>query len=156
MTDQPMNMGQAAAPQALLLLGPTASGKSALALELARLLPVEIISIDSALVYRGMDIGSAKPTSVELQAAPHHLIDIRAINEPYSAADFVADASRLVREIRARGRLPLIVGGTMLYAKAIREGIDEMPSTSPEVRQRRRCRRCCQGVACDARGARQD
>ncbi len=98
------------------------------------MLPVEIISIDSALVYRGMDIGSAKPTSVELQAAPHHLIDIRAINEPYSAADFVADASRLVREIRARGRLPLIVGGTMLYAKAIREGIDEMPSTSPEVR----------------------
>lgn len=134
MTDQPMNMGQAAAPQALLLLGPTASGKSALALQLARLLPVEIISIDSALVYRGMDIGSAKPTSAELQAAPHHLIDIRAINEPYSAADFVADASRLVREIRARGRLPLIVGGTMLYAKAIREGIDEMPSTSPEVR----------------------
>ena len=123
MTDQPMNMGQAAAPQALLLLGPTASGKSALALQLARLLPVEIISIDSALVYRGMDIGSAKPTSAELQAAPHHLIDIRAINEPYSAADFVADASRLVREIRARGRLPLIVGGTMLYAKAIREGI---------------------------------
>ena len=134
MTDQPMNMGQAAAPQALLLLGPTASGKSALALQLARLLPVEIISIDSARVYRGMDIGSAKPTSAELQAAPHHLIDIRAINEPYSAADFVADASRLVREIRARGRLPLIVGGTMLYAKAIREGIDEMPSTSPEVR----------------------
>lgn len=134
MTDQPMNMGQAAQPQALLLLGPTASGKSALALELARMLPAEIISIDSALVYRGMDIGSAKPTSAELQAAPHHLIDIRAINEPYSAADFVADASRLVREIRARGRLPLIVGGTMLYAKAIREGIDEMPSTSPEVR----------------------
>lgn len=72
MTDQPMNMGQAAQPQALLLLGPTASGKSALALQLARLLPVEIISIDSALVYRGMDIGSAKPTSAELQAAPHH------------------------------------------------------------------------------------
>ena len=105
MTDQPMNMGQAAQPQALLLLGPTASGKSALALELARMLPAEIISIDSALVYRGMDIGSAKPTSAELQAAPHHLIDIRAINEPYSAADFVADASRLVREIRARGQI---------------------------------------------------
>ena len=156
MTDQPMNMGQAAAPQAFLLLGPTASGESALALELARLLPVEIISIDSALVYRGMDIGSAKPTSVELQAAPHHLIDIRAINEPYSAADFVADASRLVREIRARGRLPLIVGGTMLYAKAIREGIDEMPSTSPEVRSAVAAEGAAKGVACDARGARQD
>ncbi|MDO5531756.1 tRNA (adenosine(37)-N6)-dimethylallyltransferase MiaA [Sutterella sp.] len=122
-------------PEALLLLGPTASGKSALALELARKYPLEIISIDSALVYRGMDIGSAKPTKEELAAAPHHLIDIREINEPYSAADFVEDCVRLVPEIRARGRIPLIAGGTMLYAKALREGIDEMPTTSPEVRE---------------------
>lgn len=121
-------------PIALLLLGPTASGKSALSLKLAEKYPVEIISIDSALVYRGMDIGSAKPTEEELRAAPHHLINIREINEPYSAADFVTDCTLLVHEIRGRGRIPLIVGGTMLYAKALREGIDEMPTTSPEVR----------------------
>ncbi len=121
-------------PIALLLLGPTASGKSALSLKLAEKYPVEIISIDSALVYRGMDIGSAKPTEEELRAAPHHLINIREINEPYSAADFVTDCTRLVHEIRGRGRIPLIVGGTMLYAKALRDGIDEMPTTSPEVR----------------------
>ena len=121
-------------PIALLLLGPTASGKSALSLKLAEKYPVEIISIDSALVYRGMDIGSAKPTEEELRAAPHHLINIREINEPYSAADFVTDCTLLVHEIRGRGRIPLIVGGTMLYAKALRDGIDEMPTTSPEVR----------------------
>lgn len=121
-------------PIALLLLGPTVSGKSALSLKLAEKYPVEIISIDSALVYRGMDIGSAKPTEEELRAAPHHLINIREINEPYSAADFVTDCTRLVHEIRGRGRIPLIVGGTMLYAKALRDGIDEMPTTSPEVR----------------------
>lgn len=121
-------------PIALLLLGPTASGKSALSLKLAEKYPVEIISIDSALVYRGMDIGSAKPTEEELRAAPHHLINIREINEPYSAADFVTDCTRLVHEIRGRNRIPLIVGGTMLYAKALREGIDEMPTTSPEIR----------------------
>ncbi len=121
-------------PQALLLLGPTASGKSALSLQLAKQFDVEIISIDSALVYRGMDIGSAKPTPEELAAVPHHLIDIREISEPYSAADFAADAVRLVSEIRARGRFPLIVGGTMLYAKALREGLNDMPTTSAEVR----------------------
>lgn len=123
-------------PIALLLLGPTASGKSALSLEIARRFPVEVISIDSALVYRGMDIGSAKPTREELAVAPHHLIDIRNIDEPYSAAEFVEDATRLTAEIRGRGRLPLIVGGTMLYAKALREGIDDMPSTPPEIRAR--------------------
>ncbi len=132
---QDMKSPAAQAPLALLLLGPTASGKSALALELARRHAVEIISIDSALVYRGMDIGSAKPTAEELAAAPHHLIDIRGIGEPYSAADFVADATRLVREIRGRRRIPVIAGGTMLYAKALREGIDDMPSTPPEVRE---------------------
>ncbi len=124
------------APEALLLLGPTASGKSAFSLRLAQRFDVEIISIDSALVYRGMNIGSAKPTAEELSLAPHHLIDIRDISEPYSAADFVADACRLVPEIRARGRFPLIVGGTMLYAKALREGLNELPTTLPAVREK--------------------
>lgn len=131
---QDSTMQDVRSPEALLLLGPTASGKSALSLALARRHPVEIISIDSALVYRGMDIGSAKPTAEERAVAPHHLIDVREIGRPYSAADFFSDACRLVREIRGRGRIPLIVGGTMLYAKAIREGLDEMPTTSPEVR----------------------
>lgn len=122
-------------PQALLLLGPTASGKSALSLEIAKRHPVEIVSIDSALVYRGMDIGSAKPTLEERNVCPHHLIDVREIDEPYSAADFLSDVARLVPAIRARGRVPLIVGGTMLYAKALREGLNDLPSTTPEVRQ---------------------
>ncbi len=122
--------------QALMILGPTAGGKSALSLEIAKRHEVEIISMDSALVYRGMDIGTAKPTPEERSVCPHHLIDIRDIGEAYSAADFLQDAVRLVAEIRARGRLPLIVGGTMLYAKALREGINDMPSTAPEVRER--------------------
>ena len=121
-------------PQALLLIGPTASGKSGLSLELARRFDVEIISMDSALVYRGMDIGTAKPTPAERSVCPHHLIDIRDIGESYSAADFLTDAVGLVGEIRRRGRFPLIVGGTMLYAKALRDGINEMPSTDPAVR----------------------
>lgn len=122
--------------QALMILGPTAGGKSALSLEIAKRHEVEIISMDSALVYRGMDIGTAKPTPEERAICPHHLIDIRDIGEAYSAADFLQDAARLVGEIRSRGRLPLIVGGTMLYAKALREGINDMPSTAPEVRER--------------------
>lgn len=122
--------------QALMILGPTAGGKSAFSLEIAKRHEVEIISMDSALVYRGMDIGTAKPTPEERAVCPHHLIDIRDIGEAYSAADFLQDAVRLVAEIRARGRLPLIVGGTMLYAKALREGINDMPSTAPEVRER--------------------
>lgn len=122
------------APQALLLLGPTASGKSALSLQLAERFAVEIISMDSALVYRGMDIGSAKPTALERAVCPHHLIDIRDIGESYSAADFTTDAAELVKTIHERGRFPLIVGGTMLYAKAIREGLNDLPSTDPAVR----------------------
>ena len=121
-------------PRALLILGPTASGKTAASLKLARMFPCEIISVDSALIYRGMDIGSAKPSAQERAVCPHHLIDIRDINETYSAADFREDALHLIEEIRARGRLPLVVGGTMLYAKALREGIDELPQTSPEIR----------------------
>jgi len=116
------------------LAGPTASGKTAAALALAEVLPLEIISVDSALVYRGMDIGTAKPTPDERARVPHHLIDILDPREAYSAAQFVADARRLIGEISARGRLPLLVGGTMLYFKALYEGLDAMPAADPTVR----------------------
>lgn len=126
---------------AIALAGPTASGKTAGALALAAVLgsqgvPVEIISVDSALVYRGMDIGTAKPAPEERAAAPHHLIDIRDPLQAYSAAEFVQDAARLIGEIRARGALPLLVGGTMLYFKALFDGIDDMPAADPAVRAR--------------------
>jgi tRNA dimethylallyltransferase len=118
----------------IALVGPTASGKSAAALAAAARWPVEIVSVDSALVYRGMDIGTAKPTPQERARVPHHLIDIRDPAQAYSAAEFAADATRLIREIRARGRVPLLVGGTMLYLKALMEGLDEMPRADPAVR----------------------
>lgn len=124
----------------IALAGPTASGKTAAALAIAEALaprlPVEIISVDSALVYRSMDIGTAKPTREELARVPHHLIDIRDPLQPYSAAEFVQDATRLIAEIRARGALPLLVGGTMLYFKALFDGIDDMPPADPAVRAR--------------------
>src|SRR3954467_202770 len=110
-------------PAFVALVGPTASGKTAAAMAIARTRPVEIISVDSALVYRGMDIGTAKPTAAELAAAPHHLIDILDPLESYSAAEFVREAKRLAAEIGARGRLPLLVGGTMLYFKALFDGL---------------------------------
>ncbi len=118
----------------LCLAGPTASGKTAAALAIAETQPVEIISVDSALVYRGMDIGTAKPSAAELAAVPHHLIDIRNPLQAYSAAEFVADTTRLVAEIQARGRRPLLVGGTMLYFHALFDGLDEMPKANPAVR----------------------
>ncbi|MCX7814382.1 MAG: tRNA (adenosine(37)-N6)-dimethylallyltransferase MiaA [Tepidimonas ignava] len=118
----------------LALAGPTASGKTALALALAQDWPLEIISVDSALVYRGMDIGTAKPSATERAQVPHHLIDIRDPSEPYSAAEFVRDATALLHAIRARGRWPLLVGGTMLYFKALLEGLDELPPAQPELR----------------------
>ncbi len=121
-------------PRWIGLAGPTASGKTAAALALAEVLPLEIVSVDSALVYRGMDIGTAKPSAAERAAVPHHLIDIRDPREPYNAAAFVADATRLIGEIRARGRLPLLVGGTMLYFKALIDGLDAMPAADPAVR----------------------
>ena len=124
----------------IAIAGPTASGKTAGALALAAVLaprlPVEIISVDSALVYRSMDIGTAKPTRAELAAVPHHLIDIRDPLQAYSAAEFVQDAERLMGEIRARGALPLLVGGTMLYFKALFDGIDDMPPADAAVRAR--------------------
>jgi tRNA dimethylallyltransferase len=116
------------------LLGPTASGKTAAALAFAQRFPVEIISVDSALVYRGMDIGTAKPTEEERAIAPHHLIDIIDPTETYSAAQFRNDALRLVAEIEARGRIPLLVGGTMLYYMALTRGLNELPEANPEVR----------------------
>ncbi|MDB6063707.1 MAG: tRNA delta-isopentenylpyrophosphate transferase [Verrucomicrobiaceae bacterium] len=121
-------------PLAIALMGPTASGKTALALELCQHFPCEIISVDSALVYRGMDIGTAKPTAAERAQVPHHLIDIRDPSEPYSAADFRRDALPLMNEISARGRTPLLVGGTMLYFKVLREGIADMPASDPKIR----------------------
>lgn len=120
----------------IALAGPTASGKTAVALAVAQLRPVEIVSVDSALIYRGMDIGTAKPSKAEQASVPHHLIDIRDPAESYSAAAFVADATRLVEEIRARGALPLLVGGTMLYFKALFDGIDAMPAADAAVRSR--------------------
>lgn len=118
----------------IALAGPTASGKTAAALAIAREQAVEIISVDSALVYRGMDIGTAKPTTDELASVAHHLIDIRDPLETYSAAEFVTDAHRLISEITARGRRPLLVGGTMLYFKALLEGLDDMPKADQGIR----------------------
>ena len=118
----------------ICLMGPTASGKTALALQLAKQLPVEIISVDSALVYRGMNKGTAKPTAAELAQVPHHLIDIRNPEEPYSAAEFAKDATLLVAEIQARGCIPLLVGGTMLYFKALQQGLAPLPSADLAVR----------------------
>ena len=119
---------------AIALVGPTASGKTAAALAIAQQWPVEIISVDSALVYRGMDIGTAKPTPAELAQVPHHLIDIRDPLQAYSAAEFVRDATALMQEIQGRGKLPLLVGGTMLYLKALRDGIDDLPTAQPDLR----------------------
>ena len=121
-------------PLAIFLMGPTASGKSALAMELVRRLPCDIISVDSALVYRGMDIGTAKPTSDELTEAPHRLIDLRDPLQSYSAADFCQDALQEMAAITAQGRIPLLVGGTMLYFKALLEGLSPLPEADPQVR----------------------
>jgi len=116
------------------LLGPTASGKTAAALAFAAKHPTQIVSVDSALVYRGMDIGTAKPSAQERALVPHHLIDVRDPTEAYSAADFRADALRAIEAIRARGDVPLLVGGTMLYYKALTHGLNDLPSADPEVR----------------------
>ena len=121
-------------PPVVFLMGPTASGKTALALALAAELPVDIISVDSALIYRGMDIGTAKPTADELAAAPHYLIDIKDPAEAYSAADFRSDALACIEQSRQRGRLPLLVGGTMLYYKALLQGISPLPAADAQVR----------------------
>ncbi len=121
-------------PLAVAIMGPTASGKTAAALAIAREVPAEIISVDSALVYRGMDIGTAKPSAEELASVPHHLIDIIDPAEAYSVAQFRADTLKLVAEISARGKLPLLVGGTMMYFKGLTDGLDELPAANPQLR----------------------
>ncbi len=123
-------------PPALCILGPTASGKTDLALLLSDRFPCEIISVDSAQVYRGMDIGTAKPTKELLQRYPHHLLDIRNVDENYSAAGFYHDAERLMIDITQRGRIPLLVGGTFLYFRAIEQGLNALPQANVEVRAR--------------------
>lgn len=122
-------------PWCIFLMGPTASGKTALAVELVQRFPMDIISVDSALIYKGMDIGSAKPDAETLAKAPHRLIDFLDPAQSYSAADFREDALREMAEITARGRIPLLVGGTMLYFKVLREGIAQLPSANEAVRQ---------------------
>lgn len=121
-------------PLAIFLMGPTASGKTDLAIQLRQHLPVEVISVDSALIYRGMDIGTAKPSKAELALAPHRLIDICDPAESYSAANFRTDALREMQEISAQGKIPLLVGGTMLYYKALLEGLSPLPSADDKVR----------------------
>ena len=121
-------------PLAIFLMGPTASGKTDLAIQLHQQLPVEVISVDSALIYRGMDIGTAKPSKAELALAPHRLIDICDPAESYSAANFRTDALREMQEISAQGKIPLLVGGTMLYYKALLEGLSPLPSADEKVR----------------------
>jgi tRNA dimethylallyltransferase len=121
---------------AILLMGPTASGKSALAMAIAARMPVEIVSVDSAQVYRGMDVGTAKPDPTERAAVLHHLIDIIDPTQAYSAAQFRSDAIALMHAIAARGRIPVLVGGTMLYFKALLEGLSDLPQSDPQVRAR--------------------
>lgn len=121
---------------AVVILGPTASGKSALSLQAAEIYDAEIISLDSTLVYRGMDIGTAKPTTEEMNVCPHHLINIREPDEIYSAADFREDCIRLYEKISAAGRMCIICGGTMMYYKALTDGLSPLPETDPEVRKK--------------------
>ncbi len=124
----------AAGPRAIFLMGPTASGKTGVAVELVQRLPLEIISVDSALVYRHMNVGTAKPDAQTLRMAPHHLIDIITPTDVYSAAQFRADALNRMAEITARGKVPLLVGGTMLYFKVLREGLSDLPPADPALR----------------------
>lgn len=140
----PAVVAAAAGPRAVAILGPTACGKSELALRLAARLPIEIISVDSAQVYRGMDIGTAKPSRAETALVPHHLIDIRDPEQNYSAGEFRADCLALIEQIRARGALPVLVGGTMLYFRALFQGIAALPAADVSVRS-----------AIDARAARE-
>lgn len=123
-------------PLAVFLMGPTASGKTALACALSERFPVELVSVDSALVYRGMDIGTAKPDAATLAKYPHRLVDIRDPAEPYSAADFRVDAIGAMREITSAGKVPLLVGGTGLYFRALQQGLSQLPEADPAIRER--------------------
>ena len=143
--DAPLRGSREARRGCLALAGPTASGKSAASMAIAQRWPVEIISVDSALVYRGMDIGTAKPTPAEQALVPHHLIDTTDPRDAYSAAEFVRDAQRLIGEIAARGRTPLLVGGTMLYFKALMQGLNDMPPADAVVRAEIEAKALAQG-----------
>ncbi|UZJ60053.1 tRNA (adenosine(37)-N6)-dimethylallyltransferase MiaA [Pseudomonas sp. KU26590] len=134
-----------ALPPAIFLMGPTAAGKTDLAIELTKVLPCELISVDSALVYRGMDIGTAKPSKALLDTYPHRLIDILDPSQSYSAADFRTDALHAMAEITARGKIPLLVGGTMLYFKALLEGLADMPAADAEIRAQIEAQAASQG-----------
>ncbi|MGS1007337.1 tRNA (adenosine(37)-N6)-dimethylallyltransferase MiaA [Achromobacter anxifer] len=134
-----------ATPPVICLAGPTAAGKSASTLALAERWPLEIVNVDSATIYRGMDIGTAKPSPEEQAQVPQHLLDILDPIQSYSAADFVADALRLIDEIRARGRIPLLAGGTMMYYKALRDGLDDLPQADPALRAELEARAAIQG-----------
>jgi tRNA dimethylallyltransferase len=134
-----------ALPPAIFLMGPTAAGKTDLAIELTEVLPCELISVDSALVYRGMDIGTAKPSKALLEKYPHRLIDILDPGQSYSAADFRTDALQAMGEITARGKIPLLVGGTMLYFKALLEGLADMPAADAEIRAQIEAQAASQG-----------
>ena len=123
-----------AGPDAVCIMGPTCTGKTALALQLAPRFSVEIVSVDSALVYRGMDVGTSKPSAAERAAVPHHLVDVCDPAEPYSAGRFRRDALECITQIRARGRVPLLVGGTMLYFRALTQGLAPLPSADPVIR----------------------
>lgn len=140
-------MSSAALPPAVFLMGPTASGKTALAVELVRRRPLEIISVDSALVYRGLDIGTAKPDAALLRQAPHRLIDIRDPVQSYSAAEFREDALREMAAITRAGRIPLLVGGTMLYFRALEQGLSDLPKADPGIRARLEHELATQGLA---------
>ncbi len=131
----------------IFLMGPTASGKTEVASKLYDHFPIELVSVDAAQVYRGMDIGTAKPDQEFLQRFPHHLINIRSLDEPYSAAEFVNDGRRLIKEIHARNRVPLLVGGTMFYFNALEKGLSNLPSADPQTRARIESEICQQGLS---------
>jgi len=141
-----MNAGNNKLP-VIFLMGPTASGKTQLAMELHQRFPVEIVSVDSSLVYRGMDIGTAKPAAEDLAKAPHSLVDIRDPNEPYSAAEFCADALREIERITGTGKIPLLVGGTIFYFHSLEFGLSELPAADTETRRRIRERIAAEGLA---------
>jgi len=127
-------MKNSSKPNVIFLMGPTAAGKTDVAIHLAKHLPLEVISVDSSLVYKGMDIGTAKPSEAELQETPHRLINLREPDNPYSAADFCNDARYEIKQIHAAGKIPLLVGGTMFYFNALEHGLSDLPEADPEVR----------------------